>query len=390
MQIRKYILVVSALLLPVIIFSQFAGTSLWFVGNAIIDAIQKESATAHADITSVVQFGFIAGTLVFSVLTIADRFNPSKVFFFSSLIAAASNILIIWFANDAFLFPAMRFITGFFLAGIYPVGMKIAADLFPQKLGRALGYLVGALVLGTAFPHLLRSQLQLADWKLVVVFTSSIAFIGGLLILLTIPKTQKKISFQKIQWRTSIHVFQNRSFRSAAFGYFGHMWELYAFWASLPVMILLYNNYNAEQLNVSFWSFAVIAVGSIGCVAGGYLSQKWGSKKVSFYALLLSGICCVAAPFVFHLPPQIFVLFFLFWGMMVVADSPQFSSLVAQNANEKVKGTALTIVTCIGFAITIFSIQILKTLVARYSVNAILLLALGPLFGLLALIKRKT
>ncbi len=267
--------------------------------------------------------------------------------------------------------------------------MKIAANLFPKKLGKALGYLVGALVLGTAFPHLLRSQLHLTDWKLVVIFTSAIALIGGLMIVLTVPETQKRISFQPIQWHTSMRVFQSLEFRSVAFGYFGHMWELYAFWASLPIVVSLYNNYKAIQLNVLFCSFLVLAVGSIGCVGGGYLSQKWGSKKVAFYALLLSGICCVTAPFVFHSSPNIFLLFFLFWGIMVTADSPQFSALVAQNAGENVRGTALTIVTCIGFSITIVSIQILKILLGLYDEYALLVLALGPAFGLYALMKKK-
>src|SRR5215213_6633172 len=178
----------SRYFLPVIVFSQFAGTSLWFAGNAIINEVQKGTNTAGvANITSLVQFGFITGTLFFAALNIADRFKASKVFFFSSCLAALANIFIIFFEKDVFLIGSMRFFTGFFLAGIYPVGMKIAADWFPQKLGNALGFLVGALVLGTAFPHALKSQIYLLPWKEVMLFTSSLAFIGGLLILLLVP-----------------------------------------------------------------------------------------------------------------------------------------------------------------------------------------------------------
>src|SRR6187551_1342329 len=148
----------SKLLLPIVVFSQFAGTSLWFAGNAIITDIQASGN--FANITSVVQFGFIAGTLVFSLLTIADRFAAKNVFFISSIIAASANLLLLWTAGDFTLLLTLRFITGFFLAGIYPVGMKIAADCFPGKLGNALGFLVGALVLGTAFPHILKSELH--------------------------------------------------------------------------------------------------------------------------------------------------------------------------------------------------------------------------------------
>jgi len=358
---------------------------LWFAGNAIIDAIQKESATAHADVTSVVQFGFIAGTLLFSILTIADRFNPARVFFFSSLIASIANLFIIWLANDIFIFPALRFVTGFFLAGIYPVGMKIAADLFPKKLGKALGFLVGALVLGTAFPHLIRSLLQSVDWKIVVLCTSVLALAGGLLILLMIPTKNTNTSFRKMQWRTSLHVFKSKDFRSAAFGYFGHMWELYAFWAIIPVLLIYYNVLNSKEINVAFWSFIIIAIGALGCIGGGIVSQKTGSKKVAFYSLLISGLCCLTSPFLFESSPPIFLSFLMIWGFTVIADSPQFSALVAKSAEENNKGTALTIVTCIGFAITIISIQVLKSLFLKYGEYGLLILAIGPFLGLLFL-----
>src|SRR5215213_1221844 len=163
----------SRILLPIIVFSQFAGTSLWFAGNAIISDIYP-TTTGFANITSIVQFGFIAGTLLFSIFTIADRFMPSAVFFFSALVAALANLLLVWLAKDPVWLFSLRFITGFFLAGIYPVGMKIAADCFPKKLGNALGFLVGALVLGTAFPHILKSQLQDFDWRNVLFFTSAL------------------------------------------------------------------------------------------------------------------------------------------------------------------------------------------------------------------------
>src|SRR5829696_7409957 len=155
----------SAFILVVIVVAHFAGTSLWFAGNAILPEIRKGTTGGLANITSIVQFGFIAGTLIFSLLTIADRFRPPRVFFLSSLIAALANFLLIWTAtNDSWLY-SLRFLTGFFLAGIYPVGMKIASDIFPGKLGNALGLLVGALVLGTAFPHLLKSTHYSFRWQ---------------------------------------------------------------------------------------------------------------------------------------------------------------------------------------------------------------------------------
>jgi MFS family permease len=376
----------SKALLPIIVFSQFAGTSLWFAGNAIINDIQPASTGGFANITSLVQFGFIAGTLVFSLLTIADRFSASMVFFFSSLIAATANLLLIWLAKDISWLVILRFITGFFLAGIYPVGMKIAAQHFPQKLGNALGFLVGALVLGTAFPHILRSQLQGLNWQNVFLFTSLLAFVGGVLILIFVPHTtsQSKSSFN---FNTAFTVFKSSNLRAAAFGYFGHMWELYSFWAFVPFILSTYNQLHRANIHVATWSFVVIATGGLGCIAGGLLSQKAGSKRVAFCALLISGFCCLTAAFIFNLPTGMFLGILLVWGFTAAADSPQFSTLVAQSAPAENKGTALTIVTSIGFAITIVSIQLLRYLSDHLKQNSLPVLVIGPIFGLVCLKK---
>ena len=377
----------SKLLLPIIVFSQFAGTSLWFAGNAIINEIQKGTNTAGvANITSLVQFGFITGTVFFAAFNIADRFKASKVFFFSSCLAALANMLIIFFEKDIFLIGSMRFLTGFFLAGIYPVGMKIAADWFPQKLGNALGFLVGALVLGTAFPHALKSQIYLLPWKEVIIFTSGLAFIGGLLILLFVPSKPPTV-ISKFQPKAIVHVFQSANFRSAAFGYFGHMWELYTFWAFVPLIIQLFNEYSSAEVNISLWSFIIIGVGCIGCIAGGLLSKKTGSKKVAFISLFISGCCCAFAPFILHSGLFPFLFLMIVWGFTVVSDSPQFSTLVAQSALQQYKGTALTIVTSIGFAITIISIQLLKQIFDATKEYGLWILLAGPIIGLLFLKK---
>jgi MFS family permease len=371
-------------LLPVIVFSQFAGTSLWFAGNAIINDIQPASSGGFANLTSIVQFGFIAGTLVFSVLIIADRFPASRVFFFSSVVAATANLLLVWLAKDVSWLMTLRFVTGFFLAGIYPVGMKIAAEHFSGKLGNALGFLVGALVFGTAFPHILRSQLKDLNWQNILLFTSVLAFTGGVLILAFVPSPRSK-TVSAFRFNTAFTVFGSSNFGSAAFGYFGHMWELYTFWAFVPLILATYNQFHHVNINIAAWSFIIIAVGGLGCVLGGILSQKVGSKKVAFYSLLVSGSCCLISPLAFSLSPGLFLLFSLIWGFSVVADSPQFSTLVAQSAPTENKGTALTIVTSIGFAITIVSIQLLKAVYDSWSQNSLVLLLPGPIIGLLFL-----
>lgn len=374
-------------LLVTIVFAQFAGTSLWFAGNAIIDKINPH--INHATITSLVQIGFISGTLLFSLLNIADRFRAAHVFFISSCLAAGANLLIVWAGSDSFLVLTLRFITGFFLAGIYPVGMKIAADFFPQKLGQALGFLVGALVLGTAFPHLVRSQLGNLNAVVVLSVTSALAVLGGVLIFFLVPAKDSLTGVTKPDFLAALKLFRSRPFRSAAFGYFGHMWELYALWSVLPLVFGHRNLLFAEGANVFWWSFWVIAAGSLGCVVGGLISRRTGSKPVAFYSLVLSGSFCLLSGFLFSSSSGIFYLLYLLWGLTVTADSPQFSALVASAAVAKYKGTALTIVTSIGFAITIASIELLNSAFSLYHEKALWLLLPGPIFGLLALRRPK-
>jgi MFS family permease len=375
-------------ILPLIVLSQFAGTSLWFAGNAILPDIQRELqiSTDAGNITSAVQFGFILGTLVFAILAIADRFAPSKVFFLSALMAATANAGVGWWARDIESLMTLRFLTGFFLAGVYPVGMKIAADWYQQGLGKALGYLLGALVLGTAFPHLLKGGNWHLPWKDIIYITSSVAVAGGLLVLLFIPPGPYRKKGTVFHPRALAHIFNSRDFRSAAGGYFGHMWELYAFWAFVPTLIQLQQQHARESYNIPLWSFAIIAVGCLGCVVGGYISRKYGSAIVAFYALLVSGICCALCWAFVQAGSWIFLPFMMIWGITVIADSPQYSALVASTAPAENKGTALTFVNCIGFAITIASIQCLNYLFHQFPYGTtFLILVIGPVAGLTAL-----
>ncbi|NQY05427.1 MAG: MFS transporter [Flavobacteriaceae bacterium] len=377
-------------ILPIIVFSQFCCTSLWFAGNGVMsDLITsfKLSEEALGHLTSAVQFGFIIGTLCFSILTLVDRFPPSKVFFISALLGALCNLGMTWEGNTLTSIIGFRFLTGFFLAGIYPVGMKIAADYYESGLGKALGYLVGALVLGTAFPHLLKDMTTTFPWKSVIIAISGLATLGGLLMLLLVPNGPfRKVSTQ-FDFSAFYKVFQNKEFRVSAFGYFGHMWELYAFWAFVPVILSSYATHQELNLNIPLLSFLIIGVGGLACVLGGYLAQSFGVKRIATWMLLLSCICCLVSPVVLQTSQEYVVMTFLFfWGMVVIADSPLFSTLVAQNAPTQIKGTALTIVTCIGFAITIISIQLLSQLVNSIDANWLyMLLAIGPILGLISL-----
>ncbi len=381
------------LLLTIIVISQFFCTSLWFAGNAVIADLVKEGIIHVgylSHLLSAVQFGFIAGTFLFALFAISDEFSPSKVFCACAIFASICNL---GFSLSIPVFGLLifRFFTGFFLAGIYPVGMKIAADYFERGLGRSLGFLVGALVLGTAFPHLLKSFSLQYSWRYVIYGTSFLAVTGGLMMFIFVEDGPYRKRAQKLKLNSFFEGFKNREFRAAAFGYFGHMWELYTFWAFVPLMIAGYNElFPGKNLNVSFFSFLIIASGTIACFISGMLSQYFKAKKLATLFLLSSGSCCLLSPLMLNtLSTSMFLTFLFFWGFVVVADSPLFSTVVAQNAPPESKGTALTIVNCVGFSITIISIQFLSILMKGLSYTYIyMFLGLGPILGLTSLLKR--
>lgn len=375
--------------LPIIVLSQFAGTSIWFVGNAVLPELKQNlglSQYAISLVTTAVMLGFVAGTLFFAFFSLADRFSPVKLFFISSVLGALTNAAVVWFAKESVSLFSLRFATGFFLAGIYPVGMKIAADWFKDGLGKALGYLLGALVLGTAFPHLLKIRDFELPWKSVLYFTSVFAIVGGALMLLFVGDGPYRKRSGKFQWNAFAEIFGSKKWRQASFTYFGHMWEVYTFWGFLPVIVGLYAAKNHITLNIPLLSFIGIGVGAIGSIAGGYLSRRWGSARVAFVSLAISGVCCLLSPLIFGWPLALFLGVIFTWGFTVVPDSPQLSTLVAQYAPEHLRGTALTINNSIGFFIATASLYIIDRVFYSTgffgSENTFLLLGLGAMVGL--------
>lgn len=376
-------------ILPIIIFSQFTGTSLWFAGNAVLTDLQRNWGLTEQSVgyvTSAVQLGFIAGTLVFAFLAIADRYSPRLVFLTCSIAGATTNLSLLIAPEGLMGLIVLRFATGFFLAGIYPVGMKIAAGWYEKGLGRALGYLVGALVLGTAFPHLLRGLGTELPWQQIMSGVSALAVCGGLLMMWLVPDGPNLPKGSIFNPRTLPVIFRSPSFRASAFGYFGHMWELYTLWAFVPIWLLSYTESNNIGINVSIWSFAIIAIGFIGCAGGGVLSRRAGSARVAAVQLMISGICCLLSPLFFNANITLFLGFLLVWGISVIGDSPQFSALNAEHAPREYVGSALTIVNSIGFFITVVSIQLTNFFLPILGPKYIFwILIPGPIFGLLAL-----
>jgi MFS family permease len=380
-------------ILLIIILSQFACTSTWFAGNAILESLTKQldfGTDIIGYVLSSVQFGFIIGTLLFGILMIADRFSPSRVFMLCAFLASLSNLFLILPNLSVYTLMLARFSTGFFLAGIYPVGMKIAADYYEKGLGKALGFLVGALVLGTAFPFLINGTSWGNHPDSVIKITSGITAIGGLLMFVLVPNGPFRVVSPSLKLDAGPRLFRNSEFRKATFGYFGHMWELYAFWAFTPIAILWFNSDTESEISVPLWTGIIIALGGASCALGGIVSQKIGSKKVAMFALSMSGLLCLISPILFSLPAPIFLLGWCLWGIAVTADSPQFSNLVATSVTPELKGTALTLVNCIGFAITIFSIQLLGLLQNNIPIYLLFIpLAIGPILGVYNLINKK-
>ena len=380
---------IPAHILPIIVFAQFAGTSLWFAGNAIIPDLAHTlnlTDSAIGNITSAVQFGFISGTLLFAYLSIADRMSPSLVFLICALAGSFSNVIAI-VSPDYFFLLVSRFFTGFFLAGIYPVGMKIASDWHRHGLGKALGYLVGALVLGTALPHLIRDFSGELPWKFILISTSLFASAGGVILYIFVPDGPFGSGRGVFKPDALRQLFRNHNFRASAFGYFGHMWELYTFWAFIPVMLTAHQAIHGDSVfSVSLASFFIIGAGAAGCAIGGHLALKNSSKNVARISLIISGICCLLIPLFFTLNELLFTILLLIWGFFVVSDSPQFSTLVARSSDSHYVATGLTIVNCIGFSITIISLQVMSILwVSFQSPFVFTVLAVGPLLGYYAI-----
>lgn len=378
----------------VIVFAQFCGTSLWFAGNAVVASLQgisqwPKGSAGH--ITTAVQAGFITGTLIVTILGLSDRISPSRLFFISCCLGAVCNCIPVISPESFPLTIGSRFLTGICLGGIYPIGMKIAADWREQGLGDWLGALVGALVVGTALPHALKSVDFIGRPQILLPVISVIAFSGGLILLLFVPDGPFRKPSAQFRLSDMGSVLRVPGFRAPLLGYFGHMWELYTFWALVPWIISRYLiDHQLALENASIFSFAVIGIGGIGCWAGGKISLRAGSLRVARTALLLSGACCLSSPLMWNVPFPIFLIFLLFWGLVVVPDSPQFSALVATNAPAQTRGTSLTLATCIGFAITIVSIQTVNAFSGAIPGDYLLwLLVPGPVAGLIAVFKKQ-
>ena len=373
-------------ILPTLVLAQFAGTSLWFAVNAVMPDLQQQMgwpASAVGRLTSALQLGFIVGTLVFALLAIADRFSARRVFLFCALAGALCTLGAMMRIASFTELLLWRAATGFFLAGIYPVGMKIASQWFPEGLGVALGWLVGALVLGSASAHGIRALSVELPWSTVMISVALLAAAGGLLLFVAVPEPPNNTAnTKKLEMQALATIWTDWRVRASVLGYFGHMWELYTFWVLVP--LILTTQLNGQAL--SFAAFGVLGIGALGCIGGGWLAKRWGSARVATIQLGLSGICCLLAPWLMSAPLIWFLLWLAFWGMTAAGDSPQFSTLTASNAPKQAVGSVLTLTNCMGFALSIVSIELFTSLAQEHQLASLLpWLGIGPLLGIVAM-----
>ncbi len=381
-------------MLVVVSLAQFLGMTLWFSATAITPLLIAEydiDPTRAAWLTMAVQAGFVAGTLVSAIANLADVWNARVLMFVGSITGALTNAAVLVSPNAASVI-ALRFLTGASLALVYPPGMKIIAGWFRDGRGLALGVLIGALTLGKAFPHLLTAMFG-AEWRQPMLVVSALAVIGGALVLAIVRDGPHVAATAPFDPHAIRKVLASRGARLALFGYLGHMWELYAMWTWVAVFAaasLAASGVANAAAAGSVAAFAAIGSGAVGCVLAGFVADRVGKARVAMWAMIASAASAAATLVVFGRSPIALYLLIMFWGFAVVADSAQFSALVSEHAPRDQVGTALTLQTCVGFLLTLVTIEALPRVAQATSWQwASMLLVPGPVLGAVAMSRLK-
>jgi len=370
--------------------AELLAMSLWFSGSAVAPALRAEwglSESGAAWLTLSVQLGFVAGTLVSALGNLPDVFSARRLFAASALLGAVANAGVAVGARGPASGIALRFATGFFLAGVYPPGMKLMASWFRRGRGLALGILVGGISLGKAFPYLVNA-VGSERWRVNVLAVSAFAVVGGALVLFFVEDGPFAAPAARFDFGQIAKVFRNRGVRLADFGYFGHMWELYAMRTWFPVFVR--ESFAARGLSrpalAELIAFLVIGAGFAGCVLAGLAADRVGRTAVTSVAMAVSGACCLGIGFLFGGSPWLLLVVAAVWGASIVADSAQFSACVTELSDPPYVGTALTVQTCIGFLLTMASIELIPRLVDAVGWRwAFAALAPGPFLGIVAM-----
>ena len=364
--------------------------SLWFSASAVTPVLRQIWGLSAAEagwLTTVVQLGFVCGTATAAILNLADVIPAGRLFSASALFGAVANAGILaapGFSGALFL----RFLTGFFLAGVYPPAMKMIATWFKAERGLAIGVIVGALTIGKATPYLVRA-IPHAGLRPVVLTSSVGALIAAILVAATYRDGPYPFAPRPFSWNQVRDVVSVREWRLATASYLGHMFELYAFWTWIP-SFLAASVVAAERVRaprfISLLAFTTIAIGGAGSVWGGLSADKRGRERLVTISLFMSGSCCVLSSFLFGGPIWVLGALAMTWGFFVIADSAQFSTLVTESVPAHTVGTALTIQTSLGFLLTMLPMQLVPLIAQKVGWRwGFTLLALGPLAGIAAI-----
>jgi len=375
--------------------AELLAMSLWFTGTAVLPQVTKiwQSDIALGSwLTVAVQIGFAFGALTFALFNIPDIFNPIRVFVASAIAAAAANAGFAWAAPHPFPAILLRGATGFFLAGVYPPGMKIIAGWFQKGRGLALGIIIGALTVGSAVPHAVNS-FGAIPWRGVVLLGSAQAVIGALIVAVAVREGPYAMPQSRLDLSQIGEIVRNRPLRLANLGYLGHMWELYSMWGWIAVILAAASDWSRSKSEIA--TAVVIAIGAVGCIWAGIASDRLQlaadsariaqRARVTVIAMGVSAACCIVGALVFHLP-FVLLLVALVWGIAVIADSAQFSAIISEVAEKSYMGTALTLQTALGFLLTAFVIRLMAAIASRFGwQTAVASMALGPLLGIWAM-----